>query len=480
MSAPATIAFSPWYVAGVLAFSSLFGACGDDAPQPDAGTDAAFDAATDAVDAIDGAVDAPDSGTMLEEGELHPGGDTTTSSVDGSAFLQQAANLSLARRAGFEAGLQFFRLPWEVAPGRPEADGLGPTFNARSCIECHVRNGRGIAEDGNPGVLVRLGRPDGSPDPAYGGQFQHRAIRGVPREGDVSFEERTVRTVSLPEGDVVLSEHIYTLSSLAFGPLHEDTGLSPRVTPQLVGMGLLDAIAEEDVLSWEDPEDNDENGISGRAARLGETLGRFGWKSGQPTALSQCAAAFLGDLGLTSPLFPDENCPAPQTACQAAPNGGSVELNETRMRLTAEYVSLLGVPTRRDAEAVLAGKQLFGDIGCANCHRPSFTTGDSPFEELEGQRIWPYTDLLLHDMGPELAGPPEGDAAGAEWRTPPLWGLGLSADEEGRRHLLHDGRADSLDEAILWHSGEGERARAAYEALTPTERQALRAFVESL
>lgn len=426
----------------------------------------------------------------LEPGELRPGGDTTSDEIDVTAFMQPAANLGLARRTDFETGRQFFLLDWEVAPGRADTDGLGPTFLAARCVTCHDRNGRGqparSPEDKNSvGVLIRFGAgAEGAPLAAYGTQLQPFGVDGVPGEGWARRTEVPLVHVGDDGREHALSMARYDLMDLAFGEPEADLHLSPRLTPHLVGQGLLEAIDEADLIALEDPDDRDGDGISGRVALLDEAIGRFGWKATQASVLSQSSAAFAEDLGITSELHPDANCPAPQTACAAAPSGGSPELPALRMRVTASYLRLLAVPARREGDhpEVLRGKALFRAAGCASCHHPRFVTGAEVLEaELARQTIWPYTDLLLHDMGDGLAdGLREGDADGREWRTPPLWGLGLLETVNDRRALLHDGRARNVDEAILWHGGEATAARTAYERLPETEAKALVRFVESL
>ena len=425
----------------------------------------------------------------LEEGELRPGGETTVDELGIGAFVQRAANLSILHAADFEAGLQFFQVDWEPAPGQPEIDGLGPTYNAISCLACHARNGRGVPSSdrapASPGVLLRLGDALGTPDPTYGDQLQPSAIPGVPAEGSPTWTWVPDHTVTLADGtEIELARAAYEATDLAFGPLAPDTLLSPRIAPQLVGMGLLESIAADDVAAWADPDDRDGDGIRGVPAWLPDgTLGRFGWKAAQPTVEHQTSAAFAGDLGITSVLHPTPDCPPAQPACAAAPSGGTPELPSIRLHVTSAYVRLLGVPARRDGDddEVLRGKTLFHALGCAACHRPSYVTADVPDPELSSQHIWPYTDLLLHDMGEPLADDrPEAAATGHHWRTAPLWGLGLVEQVNGTRHLLHDGRARTLPEAILWHAGEAEPARNAYTDLSATDRTRLHLFIESL
>ena len=239
-----------------------------------------------------------------------------------------------------------------------------------------------------------------------------------------------------------------------------------------------------------DPDDADGDGISGRPNMVWDirrsevVLGRFGWKANEPTVEQQAAAAFLGDIGITSTLFPEENCPAAQDACAAAPNGGTPEIPDERLAQVEFYVQTLAVPAMRNVDdpRVRRGAELFVQTGCAACHRPRHVTGDDhPVEPLRNQTIFPFTDLLLHDMGEGLAdGRPDGLATGREWRTPPLWGIGLVEVVNRHTMFLHDGRARSLEEAILWHGGEGQAARDQFMALTRDERDALLQFLRSL
>lgn len=482
---------------GGLSSALLFAACGDDAvPTVESPHDAGAladvsvsDAAPPNADGGRGDADTDrDAATgiaVLEDGELAPGGETTTDNVGIGAFTVQAANLSLARRGEFEAGLQFFQLPWVVAPGRPEADGLGPTFHADTCLGCHARNGRGSLGT----VLLRIGLgPNNVPDPNYGSQLQPFGIGGVPGEGSPVRTDVPVIHARADGTTVSLLGATYEIANPAFGPFGADLRISPRIAPQIVGQGLLEAISDADVIAGADPNDENGDGISGRVHWVQEggsaRVGRFGWKAIHPSVESQTAGAFSEDIGITSSRFPDTNCPGGQSACRAAPSGGTPELNASRLTVTVAYMRLLGVPTRRggDSTEVLQGKALFTSVGCASCHRPSFRTrADAAEPELANQLIWPYTDLLLHDLGDRLADHRrEGDAGEREWRTPPLWGLGLVPVVNGARHLLHDGRARSIDEAILWHDGEAAQSRLAYEKLSATEQMRLRAFVESL
>ena len=426
------------------------------------------------------------------------GGDTTAFSDGKNAFELSARNLDTPLRRAFEVGDSFFEQNWVTAPASTTArDGLGPTLNARSCSSCHSHDGRGRppenADDPERGLLLRLSIPgtDGPiDDPPYGGQLQDRSILGVPVEGRIGIEYQEVPG-TYPDGSAFsLRSPVYNIVDPQFGSPHPELMISPRIAPANIGMGLLEAIPEEVILALADPDDADGNGISGRAnyvwdVRNGKlTLGRFGWKANQPTVEQQVAAAFLGDIGITSTLFPDENCPEVQSACTEAPNGGEPELTEERLEKVTIYTQTLAVPAMRNTEdgEVKQGAGLFVQSQCSDCHTPRYETGDAhPLEPLRGQVIYPFTDLLLHDMGEGLADHrPDGLATGTEWRTPPLWGIGLVETVNGHTFFLHDGRARSLEEAILWHDGEASESRDNFMGLTLEERNALLKFLGSL
>ena len=387
------------------------------------------------------------------------GGDTTAFTTTRNAFGLPARNLNGEERRSFVVGNSFFRQNWVTAPSSTTArDGLGPTFNAVSCSSCHIRDGRAKPPEGpddpERGLLIRLSipgpGPHGGPNPApgYGGQLQDRAIILVPSEGRFvivyqevagSFEDGPPYRLRVPS---------YRLEEIAFGPMPPDVMLSPRIAPAVVGMGLLESIPPEAILALADPDDADGDGISGRAnlvwdIRQGrQTIGRFGWKASQPPVEQQTAGAFLNDIGITSALFPDENCASVNTLCQETLNGGSPEISDDRLAKVVFYTATLAVPAMRDVEdpQVKRGAEIFRKAGCAACHMPQHTTGAHASEALSYQTIYPYTDLLLHDMGPELAdGRPDFDANGQEWRTPPLWGIGLVETVNGHTMFLHVG-----------------------------------------
>ncbi len=428
------------------------------------------------------------------------GGDTTVFNSTSNAFGQPARNLPLSERTDFFVGNALFNRNWVTAPSSNTGlDGLGPVFNARSCSSCHFHDGRGRPplddNDGDQSLLFRLSIPgtgeQGGPlgDPAYGGQLGTRAILGVPVEGDRAISYREIPG-EYGDGSVyTLREPTYALANTRFGAADPDLMISPRVAPALIGVGQLEAISEDTLRALADPDDTDEDGISGRINRVWDVrnqrvaIGRFGWKANQPTVEQQNAGAFLGDMGLTSDLFPSEDCPTPQVDCAGAPNGGAPELDPNKIDFVTFYTRMLAVPARRDVglPETDRGETLFGDLGCGGCHVEQLTTSDSALEVLSEQIIRPYTDLLLHDMGPGLAdNRPDFEASGAEWKTPPLWGIGLVETVNGHTFFLHDGRARGLAEAILWHGGEAEISKESFRMLSADDRASMIRFLESL
>lgn len=411
--------------------------------------------------------------------ETFEGDDTSSFDATDGAFSQPVGNISEQNRRDFATGQSLFRLDWEP-------DQVGPVFNAIACSECHVNDGRGRPD--GVGLLFRLSVPGPSPEPTYGEQFQPRGIRMTPGEGDVliqydeeigHFEDGTQFRLRHPS---------YRFVDLNYGPMGRDVLSSPRLAQQIIGLGLLEAIPEEEILAIADEHDEDGDGISGRpnwvedVRTRGVALGRFGWKAGQPTVEQQNAAAFNGDLGMTSSLFRDGPCTDRQTDC-LFDDFGFRELNDQQLEFVTTYTRLIGPPARRSASSpqVLRGEQLFDDAQCSACHIPRWQTGEVDLAELSNQTIHPYTDLLLHDMGEALADHrPEAEANGREWRTPPLWGIGMLERVNGHTFLMHDGRARNVSEAILWHGGEAEVSRDAFLRMSRNEREDLVAFVKSL
>ena len=528
---------------------------------------------------------------VIDPTEVNSGGGNTVALSNRKAFSKSNPLLSFLDEGKFKSGdLEF----------RGEHDGLGPLFNNPTCQGCHIEDGRGNPPadknaDGETdddehmdSMLVRVSIPGFHPelgvvpDPTYGGQIQVLGAledsvgtpidalaefnRGLTGEAEDAVGEAFVSILyvnaSGQYGDgasYTLRRPIYRIRDLAYGPFHDDVLFSPRVASQVVGMGLLDAIPESDLLTYADPQDADGDGISGRPNRAWDIitestqLGRFGHKATKPTLLHQLAAAYLGDIGITSSLFPVEDCTDLQPACQARAEqemhvGAVVDLDDLILALVEFYVRQLAVPRRRGWNAdtqqwdpqIWRGRQLFFEAGCVDCHVPRHITGEAagsslgqiavtldelshPAETLASlseQVIWPYTDLLLHDMGgtctvtrevvtPEeddgricddeeldtescwwvldcdgLAdGRPDFEASGSEWRTAPLWGLGLVKTVNPKAGFLHDGRAETIEEAILWHGHEDSESRVAWEffvGLSSSQREDLLAFLESL
>jgi len=256
------------------------------------------------------------------------------------------------------------------------------------------------------------------------------------------------------------------------------------------GLGLLEAVEDTSITQYADPHDTDGNGVSGRAQRTIDAqgrpgaLGRFGWKAGQPSLRMQAASAFAGDIGITSHLFPKDDRTPHQVAAGPQAYDAAPELRPADLQKLEFYLRALAVPARRDMDnpVVIRGETLFHTIGCADCHRSTMQTrADAALPSLASQTIHPYTDLLLHDMGAELAdGLPEHQASGREWRTPPLWGIGLTQVVNGHTRFLHDGRARNLEEAILWHGGEALSSKTRFMELPQADRTAVLQFLESL
>lgn len=462
-------------------------------------------------------------------------GDATVTEVTSDAFSSRSANMSdLDRIQKFNLGDDFFENPWVAGSASTSSrDGLGGLFNNNACQDCHVRDGRGHApnvsatEDGTDfsSTLIRTARSDISAadrdlilqslqpnvaDSAVGGQMQQDATAGVTREVDlrVTYTSREMQftdgyTVQLRKPDWIMTSN-YAGDGYDFDP---DTVFSARVAPPMVGMGLLQLIPEAELLQNADVEDGNGDGISGKAnytwsvADQAVKLGRFGWRAGQPSVTEQAAGAFINDMGLTSRLHTTDSCLPHQADCLATPNGNGDSINSYDYEVSDKildavgfYSSHLGVPARRDAysEQVQAGKQLFNDTGCNTCHVAQYTTGNSSeHPELSGQVIFPYTDLLLHDMGEDLADftlnnetAPEVFAeflaTSHEWRTPPLWGIGLAKAVDPEATFLHDGRARTLMEAVLWHGGEAQEARDKVLQFNAEQRDALLAFLNDL
>jgi CxxC motif-containing protein (DUF1111 family) len=447
---------------------------------------------------------------------MQAGGATSIDPVTEDSFSHISATIPFEEEQPFRLGNALFKKLWVSAPSSTQAsDGLGPLFNARSCMSCHVNDGRGNPPEGGvsaTSMFLRLARPAATPDeeraissaeivnfpdPVYGHQLQDLAVPGLPSEGKMAIRY-TEEPVTLAGGETIsLRRPSYSVTNPGYGPLDPKTTLSPRVAPAMIGLGLIEAIPEADILAHADPDDTDGDGIHGRAAivrdhRTGRTvLGRFGWKAQNASVRDQTADAFSNDIGISTPDRPDAHgdCTTAEAACQKMPTGvqkrlGNEEAPGPILDLVTFYSANLAVPARRKASfpETLAGKQIFYQSGCTACHVPKFVTRRDSLDKAQSfQLIWPYSDFLLHDMGEGLAdGQQVGLASGREWRTPPLWGIGLTRTVSGHSFFLHDGRARNLTEAILWHGGEAQKSRDVFASLPKDNRQALITFLESL
>jgi CxxC motif-containing protein (DUF1111 family) len=462
--------------------------------------------------------------------EDYPGGDTSVSYTPFASLQLPAANLSDELKPQFHAGKALANQPWVKAPTITTArDGLGPIYNARTCLSCHIKGGKGFipADNKTPltSTLIRLSTAVSSiaqgdqfdtlkksgviPHSVYGDQIQGQSV-SLAHQLRYSQKPGTLEHDVAPEAYIYINwqEKIFTypdqqhitlrspeldIQSLGYGPLGKDTLFSLRVAPTIHGMGLIGLIAEHDIIALTDDSDSNNNGISGRANYVWDVeknataLGRFGLKSNKPTLNMIVAGAFANDLGISNSLAPNQPCTELQPTCLSITDGNDaegVELPDDLLQLVINFNRDLAPPLRRNSQNknVLAGRELFYKSGCNQCHNPSFKTQKSTeLPHLSEQTIWPYSDFLLHDMGPDLAdGRPDFLAAGNEWRTAPLWGIGLLSQVNGSTVLLHDGRARTVEEAILWHGGEAAAARANFITLVKKDRDRLIKFVNSL
>ncbi len=436
-----------------------------------------------------------------EEGEELPIGKFSTSFYNYQAFGIVLPGLTTEQRVDFGLGDRIFMQTFS------EQSGLGPRFNARACSNCHFRDGRGrpLAESTDVdaafsrGFLIRLSvegtAPDGGPKPApiYGGQLQDRGLDALGGEAKVRVQW-VKKQGTYPDGSTYeLQVPNYSFYEEKFGSL-EGMMFSPRVGGQTIGLGFVDALTEEQILANADENDIDGDGISGKANYVWnvkaqkKTIGKFGWKANAPTLEQQIAGALSGDMGITTSLFPDQNCPPEQTDCQAVvdanDSAGKIELKDEKLAQLTAYQATLAVPARLHARSkkVLKGKGLFHELNCIKCHRVGFKVEKSDLvPQIDGTVFNPYSDFLLHDMGEDLAdNRPDYLADGREWRTQPLWGIGMIKTVNGHTSLLHDGRARNIEEAILWHGGEAEASKKKFMELSRQDRQAVLSFVNSL
>lgn len=437
-------------------------------------------------------------------------GTFTLERFDQAAYSEPAPVLNAKQRQAFMFGRNVFNRKWAAVVSLNGDWGLGPTFNATQCSECHVRDGRGRVpvqrDEQLLSLLVRISIPGEDehggpkPDPAYGDQIQNRALQGqsvdffyshepIPAEAELylDWEERAV---SLADGErVLLRQPRLRIEHLNFGPLGPEVMTSLRIAQPLIGLGLLDAVPDETLQAL--AQRQKEQGVNGRvnivwdAIKQRAALGRYGWKANQASLKQQSAAAAIGDMGVSSNLFPDQNCPPVQELCRRELPGNVPEMVNHELDALEFWLRGLAVPARRNVQnaQVRRGEQLFMEAKCAVCHVPEMRTAAlfAPLPQLANQTFHAYTDLLLHDMGAELAdGRPDFQAGPRDWRTPALWGLGLSEVVNGSAVMLHDGRARNATEAILWHGGEAEPARELFRNMPKSDREALLKFLESI
>lgn len=440
------------------------------------------------------------AGTESKTDEELSGGATTAFDTTRDAFSLSARNLTDEHRAPFFVGHSFFNENWLAASASVSArDGLGPLFVSRSCSACHVRDGRSAPPEADlptETMVVRISIPGTDnhggpkPDPVYGLQLQTHTLPGIKREAEVLAEYKNIMGTYGDGEQYYLRQPTFQINELGYGPMSTNVAVSPLVSPAVIGLGLLEAVPEKTFRQLAQEDQHRHDGVSGKlnlvwdvaAKRL--AVGRFGWKAEQPSVRQQCVTAFNGDMGLTTTLFPDENYTAAESVCTNSPGGGRPEVSDEIFDAVVLYSRLLAVPARREVtnETVLRGQIIFSQLNCAVCHVPKLETSDAPgFPELSHQVIRPYTDLLLHDMGDGLADHRQVFAAGGrDWRTPPLWGIGLVGTVNDHDNFLHDGRARGFAEAILWHGGEAEKSKEQFRLLNKTDRDALLRFLSSL
>ncbi|MGJ8677982.1 MAG: di-heme oxidoredictase family protein [Akkermansiaceae bacterium] len=439
--------------------------------------------------------------------EHHPeyfsGGDTTVFIESNKAFSRPLANITSQTLRHHSIGNSFFNQNWIEAPASAEGrDGLGPLFNARSCSACHPHDGKGHPQMkglNKIGMITRLSIPGiseyGHPigDPRYGTQLSDFSLPSLEPEAKINI--KYVKTLlDLGKGQSVsLRQPVVEITDLHGGALSEDAMQSTRLAPAVYGMGLINELADETLLSFADPEDHDGDGISGRPnyvwdiERQQKAIGRFGWKASQPSLKQQIADAFVNDIGITSSLFTQENTTEFQheeLGYGVLESGGSPEVSDKILERVTTYLASIAPPARRNVggDTVRRGKNIFHEIQCAACHIPEMKTRkDASLPELADQTIRPYSDFLLHDMGEGLAdNRADFEASGKEWRTPPLWGIGLQNVVSRHSFFLHDGRAQNVIEAILWHGGEAANSRDQFMMLSQVEKKALFDFLMSL
>ncbi|WP_269619021.1 di-heme oxidoredictase family protein [Zhongshania sp. BJYM1] len=429
------------------------------------------------------------------------GGSFTIANRGRQALQRPQPNLSGEQQLEWAVGKSFASQAWVTAPATTTSrDGLGPLFNANSCIGCHVRNGQGQMPEKGLGLILRLS-DNSALSSGYGEQLQDMATPGNNPEGTINWSSSNTN-INLANGhryDVNQRRYKITTNNSdneRSTKDHSDVHVSARLAPALIGMGLLDNISEKDILTNSDPDDIDGDGISGRAnfretAPSTRHLGRFGWKASQTSLYEQVALAFSQDMGITSSIHPFEVC----TNCNAnAGNNVEQEISDKLLLAVTNYIANLAVPEANHDALSQQGLAVFNQLGCAACHTPAFTIHlaktsinnvnvikPSALVHSTPETIYPYSDLLLHDMGNALADARSSDHTPAnEWRTAPLWGLGIRSENPDTTRLLHDGRARTITEAILWHGGEANASKASFSQLSEPELSVLLHFLKAL
>ncbi|CAA0087561.1 Uncharacterised protein [Zhongshania aliphaticivorans] len=424
----------------------------------------------------------------IKSSTLHPlsndqGGRYTISNRGRQSLERPQPLLTLEQQLEWAVGKSFAKQAWITSPATTTArDGLGPLFNANSCTSCHKHNGQGQLPPNGNGLILRL---ESTPQ-KFGEQLQDRAVFGVEPEGQIDWQTKNSR-LSIANKQYQLSQRQFFIAGMPHIPV------SARLAPALIGMGLLDRISDADILANSDPNDRNKDGISGQAnLRQSKTsnhkrLGRFGWKASQTSLHQQVALAFFEDMGITSSLHPKQ--PSQETK-----NTAELDISDKLLLAVTNYIANLAVPAASHDDLSQQGSVVFNKLGCAGCHIPTFNIGPSKANFIEtehgqasltqhdvNEAIYPFSDLLLHDMGAALADShPSDHTPGNEWRTAPLWGLGMRTENPDNTRLLHDGRARSISEAILWHAGEAEQSRLRFTQLSQADLTALLHFLKAL
>lgn len=422
------------------------------------------------------------------------GGETTVFLTSSNAFSSPAPNLSGSRLAHHLDGDFQFETVFVTAPA-PVNSGVGPIFNNSSCIGCHPKDGRSAFPtniNALSGFFLRASMPGVGennapiPVPGFGDQIQNQAIFGYEPEAKFHVSFSPIVETFADGTTVTLRKPTYSLID-TYIPFPGEALLSPRLASPVFGLGLLEAIPEYYILSNEDVNDADGDGISGKANYVydnvsGEMkLGRFGWKANTASVMEQCAGAYTHDMGVTNPVFPFETGYGQTNGYDGLED--DAEISQALLDEITFYCQTLGVPAARNLndDSVKRGADLFEQLQCAKCHIPKMISGSFHLEEVANQTFYPYTDMLLHDMGEGLVdNRPDFLADGREWRTKALWGIGLTQVVNGHTNFLHDGRAKNITEAILWHGGEAENAKNKFKSLSASQREDLLKFINSL